>query len=167
MITDFEAALSVLAAQRIEFIVVGGVAAALHGSSFVTQDLNLVYSRQLQNIERLAAALQPHAPYLRGAPPGLPFQWDTATIRNGLNFTLTTNLGAIDFMGEIAGGGTYEQLLPYTQTVAGFGLTFQIVTLHKLIALKRAAGRPKDLTAAAELQAILQSQSREGLAGTE
>jgi hypothetical protein len=55
---------------------------------------------------RLVDALAPHHPYLRGAPPGLPFQWDTATLARGLNFTLTTSLGDIDLLGEITGGGS-------------------------------------------------------------
>ena len=85
MVTDFEKALA-LTGGGAEFIVIGGVAGALHGSAFITQDLD-VYARNRENIRRLVAALHPHQPYLRGAPEGLPFQWDERTIRNGLNFT--------------------------------------------------------------------------------
>ena len=143
----------------VEFIVIGGWAAALHGSERSTSDVDVVYSRTPENVRRLAESLKTHQPYLRGAPPGLPFHWDERTIQAGLNFTLTTDLGYIDFLGEVAGGGTYEQLLPSTLEAEALGVRCRCVTLEKLIQLKRAAGRPKDLEAIAELQSIL-SESR-------
>ena len=161
MITDFDQAMSVLSGAGIEFIVIGGVAGSLHGSAFITQDLDVVYARHRENIRRLAAALQPCQPYLRDAPPGLPFQWDEATIRNGLNFTLTTSFGDVDFLGEVTGGGGYGDLLPHSCEVSGFGVTFRLVNLDKLIVLKRAAGRPKDLQVLAELQGILERQKKQ------
>jgi len=154
-VTDFEKALAVLRSSDVDFIVVGGVAGALHGSAFTTQDLDVVYSRSHDNIRRLAAALRNHHPYLRNAPPGLPFVWDERTISNGLNFTLTTDFGDVDLLGEIAGAGSYSKLLPRSHEVSGFGLSFQLVDLDMLIILKRAAGRPKDLQVIAELQGIL------------
>lgn len=72
----------------------------------------------------------------------------------GLNFTLTTAHGELDLLGEVTGGGTYEELLPFTQEVTAFGITLRVVTLERLIQLKRAAGRPKDLLVIAELQAL-------------
>jgi hypothetical protein len=156
MVTDFEKALATLTGADVQFIVIGGVAGALHGSAFVTQDLDVVYARNTENVRHLVEALRPHQPYLRGAPAGLPFQWDECTIRNGLNFTLTTAFGDLDLLGEAAGGGAYEDLLPHSQEVSGFGVRFQLLNLDKLIVLKRAAGRPKDLAVLAELQAILE-----------
>jgi len=159
-VTDFERALATLDRAAVEFIVIGGVAAALHGSAFTTLDLDVVYSRSPENIRRLAAALQGHRPYLRGAPAGLPFVWDERTIRNGLNFTLTTELGDLDLLGEVAGGGTYEDLLSHSNEVTGFGVRFRLVDLDTLIVLKRAAGRPKDLPMIAELQGILERRRK-------
>lgn len=158
--TDFEKALGALGG--VDFIVIGGVAATLHGSAFTTQDLDVVYSRKRENIHRLAEALQRYHPYLRGAPPGLPFSWDERTIRNGLNFTLTTDFGDLDLLGEVAGGGGYEQLLAHSREVNGFGLRFRLVDLDTLIVLKRAAGRPKDLPVIAELQGIIERRGRTG-----
>jgi predicted nucleotidyltransferase len=74
----------------------------------------------------------------------------------GLNFTLVTTLGHIDVLGEVVGGGTYEELLPHSIEVELFDQGFRCVTLSKLIELKRAAGRPKDLNRLAELEAILE-----------
>jgi predicted nucleotidyltransferase len=90
----------------------------------------------------------------------LPFRSDERTIANGLNFTLTTTLGDLDLLGEVSGGGTYAQLLPFTQELMIFGITCRIVTLERLIQLKRAAGRPKDLEALSELQALLEERRK-------
>ncbi len=113
-----------------------------------------MYARTPENIARLAAALAPHSPYLRGAPPGLPFRWDAETIRRGLNFTLTTTLGDLDLLGEIVGGGGYADLLSYSQVVKLSGSEYRCLGLARLIHVKRAAGRPKDLEAVAELEAL-------------
>ncbi len=93
-------------------------------------------------------------------PAGLPFRWDSSTIRMGLNFTLTTTRGAIDVLGEVVGGGTYEALLANTEEGEVFGLRVRVVNLRTLIGLKRAAGRPKDLEAIGELEALLEERDR-------
>ncbi|PYS25309.1 MAG: hypothetical protein DMF72_02200, partial [Acidobacteria bacterium] len=100
-------------------------------------------------------------PYLRGAPPGLPFSWSDETIRKGLNFTLTTNLGALDLLGEITGGGNYEDILPHSIKLTLHGTECWCLGLDHLIKVKRAAGRPKDFEAIAELEAIREEQSRQ------
>lgn len=64
--TDFAALLEALVGGGVEFIVIGGVAATAHGSAHVTVDLDIVYRRSRENIARLAAALAPLSPYLRG-----------------------------------------------------------------------------------------------------
>jgi len=156
--TNLAKQLALLAGAGVEFIVIGGMAAAAHGSARATLDLDVVYSRTPENIRRLASALTAHAPYLRGAPPGLPFTFDAETIRHGLNFTLTCDVGDFDFLGEVVGGGTYEQLLPHTIELDAFGVRCRYVDLDTLLQLKRAAGRPKDLEAIAELE-ILRSRT--------
>ena len=152
--TDFARLLRALVEGGVEFIIIGGVAATAHGSAHVTVDLDLIYRRTADNVARLSAALAPLQPYLRGAPPGLPFVFDVETIKRGLNFTLVTAAGDLDVMGEATGGGTYDALLPRTETRAVFGLDVRFVDLATLIHLKRAAGRPKDLERIAELEAI-------------
>lgn len=160
MTTDLSGLLRCLSEAGVEYLLVGGVAATAHGSARLTQDLDVVYRRSPENLRRLVTALGPHRPYLRGAPPGLPFRWDPETVRRGLNFTLTTEWGAIDLLGEIVGGGTYEDLLPDCVTLKVFGITCQCLGLERLIQVKRAAGRPKDLEAIAELEAILEERRR-------
>ena len=156
--TDFEAVIREISDAGIECVIVGGLAATIHGSARLTQKVDFVYSRTSANIERLVAALRPHAPYLRGAPAGLPFEWSEATVERGLNFTLTTAIGDIDLLGEIIGGGDYDALVSNAIEVEIFGRRFRCLDLPALIRAKRAAGRPKDLDTIAELEALLQER---------
>jgi hypothetical protein len=154
MTPDFEGLLRVLHDAGVRFILVGGLAATVHGSARATYDVDVVYSRAPDNLERLVRALAPYRPYLRGAPPGLPFELDLETVRRGLNFTLTTTLGDLDLLGEVAGGGTYERLRSRVIELEAFGFTIVCLDLAALIETKRAAGRPRDLEAIAELEAL-------------
>ena len=157
--TDFAGLIRALAESQVEFILIGGLAASAHGAVRATRDVDVVYSRTGVNIARLAAALAPLQPYLRGAPPGLPFRWDPPTIAHGLNFTLTTTLGDIDLLGEVVGGGSYENLLPHSIEIMAFDVHCRCLDLDTLIRVKRAAGRPKDFEAIAELE-ILREELR-------
>lgn len=159
--TDFAGILRVLLEGEVEFILVGGVAAAAHGAARATFDVDVVYNRSRENVARLASALKPLNPYLRGAPPGLPFQWDLETIVHGLNFTLTTHLGDLDLLGEIVGGGDYRALLHHAIDLPLFGMRCLCLDLDTLIHVKRAAGRPKDLEAIAELEALREEQRKD------
>jgi len=158
--TDFSSLLRALDAAGVEYILVGGVAATVHGSARLTLDVDVVYRRTPDNLLCIVASLAASRPYLRGAPSGLPFRWDVETLERGLNFTLSTTLGPIDLLGEIAGGGGYEQLLPDTVVVTAFGVQCRCLTLTRLIQVKRAAGRVKDLEAIAELEALLEERDR-------
>jgi predicted nucleotidyltransferase len=153
-VIDFPALLRVLHEHGVRFLIVGGAAATAHGSARLTQDLDVVYDRSPENLDRLVRALAPHEPYLRGAPAGLPFVFDVETLRRGLNFTLTSKLGDVDLLGEIVGGGGFAELERHCVAMELFGVRCLVLGLDKLIEVKRAAGRPKDLEALAELVAI-------------
>ncbi len=158
--TNFSRLFTALHTTGVEYIVVGGVAATVHGSSRLTQDVDICYARTDANLDRLVRALRPLKPYLRGVPRGLPFQWSAATLRAGLNFTLTTAAGDIDLLGEITGGGTYNDMIDHTITVILFSHETKCLNLEWLIATKRAAGRPRDLEAIAELEALSEEIAR-------
>jgi predicted nucleotidyltransferase len=157
-VTDLPALVAALDDAGVRFIVIGGMAGIAHGAARVTFDVDCVYSREPDNLHRLASALAGFRPRLRDAPPGLPFRLDEPTMRAGLNFTLDSEAGPIDLLGEVPGGGTYEQLLPRSVELRVFGRPCRVVTLEALIALKRAAGRPKDLEAIAELEVLLDTR---------
>lgn len=159
--TKYDELIRLLAGDGVEFIIVGGAAAAAHGSVRLTEDLDIVYRRSKENVGRLVRALASVQPYLRDAPAGLPFCWDEHTIWRGLNFSLTTAAGPIDLFGEIVGGGSYDNLILHCIGIELFGAECLCLGLERLIHVKRAAGRPKDFEVIAELEAILQAQERE------
>jgi hypothetical protein len=160
MAVDLAQIIPPLVDGKVDFILIGGMAAILHGSARVTLDADIVYDRGAPNLNRLAEVLQPLRPALRGAPSGLPFKLDVTTLRNGLNFTLATNLGDLDLFGEVIGGGSYDDLLPHTVEVEAFGVRFRCVDLPTLIHIKAAAGRAKDREALAELRVLLEEQNK-------
>jgi predicted nucleotidyltransferase len=161
-VIHFDTVFGVLVRGGVEFIVIGGAAATIHGSARITRDVDIVYRRTAENLRRLVDALSPYSPYLRGAPAGLPFRWDESTLRRGLNFTLTTSIGDLDLLGEVTGGGNFEALLAHSSPVQAFGIECLCLNLDKLIQVKRAAGRPKDLEAIAELEALREERGRAG-----
>lgn len=152
--TDYPALLKALAHAGVKFVVVGGLAATAHGSARVTSDLDVVYARDPANLKNLVKALKPLHPKLRGAPSGVPFTFDERSLKSGLNFTFATELGDIDILGEITGGGSYEDIVPHTILIELFDVSCRCLDLDKLIEVKRAAGRQKDLEAVAELELI-------------
>lgn len=153
---NFEQAIVMLVEAGVQFVVIGGVAMIAHGSARVTQDLDICYARSSENIQLLARTLAPYHPHLRGAPDDLPFRFDAETIQRGLNFTLITDLGDLDLLGEVAGIGSYPAVLALSQEVEHpSGKRWRLLTIEGLIHAKRAAGREKDLDAIRQLEAIL------------
>lgn len=153
-----EAPLRLLAEYQVNLVIVGGVAAALHGSMLLTNDLDVCYDRDLANLDRLSAALQSIHARLRNAPEGLPFILDAETLKRGLNFTFVTDIGDVDLLGEVRGVGMYEDVAAGAIDFEMFGYQFKVIDITKLIEAKRAAGRPKDLIAIPELEAIREAQ---------
>jgi hypothetical protein len=154
-----EAPLRLLGEYEVHCVIVGGVAAAIHGSSLLTNDLDVCYARDPGNLQRLARALQSVHARLRNVPEGLPFILDHETLKGGLNFTLTTDVGDLDLLGEVRGLGQYDAVLAGSLRIELFGYHFAVIDIDKLIVAKRAAGRPKDLIALPELEAILEVQT--------
>ena len=160
MAVDLAQIIPPLVNGKVDFILIGGMAAILHGSARVTLDADIVYGRGTPNLNRLAEVLQPLKPTLRGAPSGLPFKLGVTTLGNGLNFTLATNLGDLDLFGEVNGGGSYSDLLPHSVDIDAFGVRFKVIDLVTLIRIKEATGRAKDREALAELRVLLEEQSK-------
>lgn len=146
--------LELLSRYAVDCVIVGGVAAALHGSSVPTYDLDICYARDTANLHRLAEALNAVHAALRGAPPNLPFILDAKTLRNGLNFTFDTDIGPLDVLGEVSGVGGFAEAREGAVVYELFGNPYPVLALDKLISAKRAAGRKKDLDMIPELEAI-------------
>jgi hypothetical protein len=146
--------LEVLGRHDVDFVVVGGVAGGAHGSSYPTYDLDVAYERSSTNLERLAAALRELNAELRGAPPGLPFQIDAETLENGANFTFTTKHGSLDVLSHLDGAPPYATLKENGTEADVRGMRVVVASLDHLIAMKEAAGRPKDKLMATEYRVL-------------
>lgn len=133
---DILSMLRVLTLHETEFIVVGGVSAALNGAPIATYDLDLVHSRTPGNINKLLAALE---------------ELDAHTNRSG----------ALDLLGTIAKGRGYDELLPHTtQMEVAPGLRVRVLDLATLIEIKEEIGQDKDKAVLPILRATLRERSR-------
>ena len=147
-------AIITLAKNHVDFVVIGGMAIRSHGSSYITQDLDVCYSRERENLVRIAQALAPFEPRPRGIPDDLPFVWDVATLHNGTNFTFDTTLGNIDLLGEVKGVGTYTDAADDSISVEISGFEVKILSVDGLIRAKTASNREKDEAGLKELYAL-------------
>jgi hypothetical protein len=153
MTPDYRAIITALTDQDVQFVIIGAVALVLHGSTRVTRDLDLCYSRDTSQLSRLAKALKPLAPRLRGAPADLPFTLNAATLRAGLNFTLQSSAGDLDLLGEVTGLGTFAVVRRLSVVMRVYDRDVRVLGLDGLERAKRATGRLKDL---ADLEEILE-----------
>lgn len=141
---DLNALLTPFVKHDVDFVLIGGIAGIAHGSNYLSFDLDLAYSRSPGNVKRLVAALGELDVRLRGAPPELKFLLDERTIENGSNFTFITPHGDLDVLGDVAGVKDFEALAKDAVERDVGGLTIMVASINSLIAMKRAANRPKD-----------------------
>jgi hypothetical protein len=155
-------ALETLVRHGVDFVLIGGLAAIVHGSSYSTFDLDVAYARDRPNVERLAEALRELRATLRNAPADLPFRLDTETLEAGLNFTFATERGNVDVFGEPAGAPAYAELKRRSSVERIGGVEIRVASIDHLIAMKETAGRPKDRLFASELRALSDQVRRSG-----
>ena len=149
---DVERVLTTLARHEVRYLVVGGIAAILHGWPGATADLDLLGAFEERNLARLGAALQE-----LGAS-GEGWDGERETIGSVTAWSLETEAGPVDVLFVLEPWGTYEELRPTAVEIPGFGITIPVVSLDDLIELKRALGRPKDLRVAVELEELRREQ---------
>lgn len=146
-----------LTKKKVRFVVIGGVAAAVHGSSRVTNDLDICYdAADRGNVDVLARLLAGWDAYPRGVEKNLPFIMDGRTLRGAPVMTLVTTEGDIDVMDRVAGVGDYDAVRGHSERISALGVTFRVLDLPSLIKAKRAAGRPRDFDHLPELEALLE-----------
>ena len=150
----FEQIIAALVAAGIRFVVIGGVAAVIHGSARFTNDIDICYDPDEINLERLVALLTKWHAYLRGVEPGLPFIMDLRAFHVTPIMTLTTDMGDIDLLDLVPGVGSFKDVLQASEVVQVGRTAFRALTLDALIASKRAVRRPKDVEALIELEAL-------------
>jgi hypothetical protein len=147
-------ALRTLDRHGVRFVVIGGLAARLHGSPSVTNDTDICYERTRENLERLAKALRSLRAELRGVAEGVPFRCDAAALESGDHFAFATSAGNLDCLGTPAGVESFRALWSRATPVDLDGLSVRRAAIDDLIAMKRAAGRRKDLIEVEVLAAL-------------
>jgi len=140
----------------VRFVVIGGVAMRLQGSSHITDDIDFSYSRDPEGLPGLVSTLNHYHVRLRDFPADLPFFFDLRTLKNSQNLTLVTDVGDIDLLAEPPGVDSFEGLWQRASKMDVSGITVRVASLDDLIAMKRAAGRPKDKQHLLELQDLQQ-----------
>lgn len=138
------------------------MAVSLHGSAYVTEDFDIAYRHERENIARLVRALSPLNPKLRvpGHAGGVAFPFDERTIYNGGNFTLTTDAGDIDVLAHVGGFGSYEEIVGLSQNLRLGAIEVRVLSLEGLIRAKKAANRVKDQLVLPELEVLLEAEKR-------
>lgn len=151
---DFARVLEALVAQDVRFVLIGGLAMIVHGTAHITEDLDVVYARDTENLEAVVRAIRPLKPRLRGAPEGLPFLFDAKTLRMGSNFTLVTEAGDLDLLGD-AGVGSFDDLWNRAEVFELEGQSVRVAAIEDLIRMKKHANRAKDQPHLMALEALL------------
>lgn len=152
---SFTTILQGLKSAKVKFVVIGGIAAAAHGSRRVTDDVDICYEAALPNLNRLSVLLAGWEAYPRGIERGLPFFMDEQQFRVTPIMTLVTTEGFFDVLDTVKGVGDYEKCRARSIAISAFGIRFRVLDLPALIDAKRAAGRPRDLDQIPELEALL------------
>jgi hypothetical protein len=159
MTPSFREILEVLNKHQVEYIVVGGVAAVIHGAPITTFDLDTLVHVDQENAERLLQALSElEARYREHQTLLKPTKDD---ILAGGHMLLMTRAGPLDVLGFIGDGQRYEDLQSSSSEVGmNFGL-LRVLNLEELIRQKKALGRPKDRAVADLLEEVLRSQDED------
>lgn len=149
--------LGALVSGKVDFILVGGVAAAMQGSSALTFDIDIVHSRTPENIERLLAVLKNLDARYRVRPELRPSESQLSSLGHS---RLLTSSGPLDVLGSIEGDRDYGALLPESEEVSLHGHTIRILKLEFMLELKEASAEPKDRNAAMHLRAAFEQKRR-------
>lgn len=126
----------------------------IHGSALMTRDVDIVCDMSIENLLKIHAALADLHPVHRMTPEKIPFTREQAEKGGLKNLYLSTDWGQLDCLGEIKGLGNFTECLPQSESILIDGTEVRVLTLDALITAKRAMGRPRDLHAVLELEAI-------------
>lgn len=150
----FGETLRLLCDAQVRFVLIGGTAMVLHGANALTQDIDISFAGDGENRRRLAAVLNPHKPRPLAFPRDQPFLLDADVLARGRFLNLVTDLGELDLLMLPAGVESFEGLWNRAVAMGLKDCTVRVAGLDDLIAMKTAAGRPKDRLHLMELQAL-------------
>lgn len=155
-----------LDAAGVRFVVIGGLAAIVHGSPRMTNDLDICFDREPENLKRLAEVLASWEVFPRDFPENVAWEMDFRTLRMTTVLTLRGREGHIDIFAQVDGVGGYEECAAASEWADIGGHRVRVLSLPALIAAKRAAGRPKDVDDIHTLELIQERKTRGGPAGS-
>lgn len=140
--------------EKVDFVLVGGLAAVAHGSSMTTQDIDVCCDFSTTNLLRLQSALAATHPVHRMTPRRVPLKLTEKNCGGLKNLYLDTDIGQLDCLGSILGIGDYQAVERCSETIELDGLPCRILRIDALVAAKKALGRPKDLQTIQQLEVI-------------
>lgn len=158
---DLQALIDALLDAGVEFIVVGGAAAVLHGAPTMTQDLDIVHRCTAENVKRLKVLLDQLDAYVR-EPGSRRLRPSAADLSAGGQLNLTTTLGPLDPLGRLHDGRGFDELLPHSEVVQDEGRSVRVIDLVTLIEIKSEAGRARDRLVLPLLLALLRDREQQG-----
>jgi len=147
--------LGVLLTERVEFVLVGALAAVAQGAPVTTHDVHIVHARTGENLDRLMAALATLNARYRGRDPDRPLPPDRKALATPGHSLLMTDLGPLDCLGAIEEGRDYDALLPLSVVIDLDGKPLRVLGLETIAALKRQSSELKDRLALAVLEETL------------
>ncbi|HBA84798.1 MAG TPA: nucleotidyltransferase [Verrucomicrobia bacterium] len=143
-----------LTEHKVQYVLVGGYAAAAHGATLVTQDVDICFRFSVANLMRLQKALADLHPVHRLTPQRLPLLLTPKACKGLKNLYISTDGGILDCLGNIAGIGDYASVRQQSESIdLGFG-PIRMLTLDSLIKAKEAMNRPRDREAVIQLKAV-------------
>ncbi len=154
--------LQALVDAEVRFVVIGGLASQVHGSPSLTGDVDVCFELERENLRRLSSALAGLAAIRRGMPVDVMAPIDERALRAGDVFTLTTRFGDLDLLAHPDPGLDYAQLVEHSILAEILGVEVRVASLDDLMAMKRAAGRPKDRIELEILGALREQIDRRG-----
>jgi hypothetical protein len=161
-IQDDRALLIRLREHQVEFVIIGGICATMHGVSLVTKDLDVCCRFSIDNLQRLERAVGDLHPYHRLTANKLRLELNEELSTRLKNLYLQTDLGKLDCLGEVAGIGNYEEVLKRSVLFKMSYGEFRILDIDSLITAKEAVGREHDLATVRQLRAIKEAITKLG-----
>lgn len=161
---DPEAILRLLQRHHVKYVLVGGLAASLHGAPHVTTDVDITPSAQPDNLVRLAATLHELEVRIRveGEPNGLPYDSSPQTLARSSILNLTTRHGDLDLMFTPKGTGGYDDLKRHAVEIMIRETRVVVAALADVIRSKEATGRDKDRLVLPTLRRLLERVLSDG-----
>jgi len=149
-----------LLTNRVEFVLIGGVAAILHGASTFTKDIDVCASFANENLDRIVEALHDLDPRYRMTPQKLKMPSDASKLYGYKNLYLQTTLGEIDLLSEVDGVGTYSIVKDHADLITIGDMQVPVMSIEDIIQSKGFLGRPKDRQVIAELRLVQQAKAK-------